>query len=57
MRVGVCAGLNEVGHAYSQVGIGEKLDDLSLGADGEQSRNVLLDGTLFEQFGDNFGAN
>jgi hypothetical protein len=45
----------EVGHANGQVGFGEELDSLGLGAVGEQRGDVLLDGALLEQVGEGFG--
>ena len=48
-RVGV--ELVEIGHAQGQVGVGEQLDGLRLGAVGQQDGDVFFDRALLQQMG------
>ena len=53
---GIGVELVEIGHAHGEIGVGEQLDRLGLGGVGEQHRDVLPDGPLPQQLGEDLGA-
>ena len=55
MAGGVGVKLVEVGHAHGEVGVGEELDRLGLGAVGKHHGDVLLDRALLQQPCEGFG--